>query len=151
MEVILLERVSSLGDLGVKVNVKPGFARNYLIPTGKALPATKNNLESFEARRAELEKAEQQRISGAQQRANALEGLSVSISAQAGEEGRLFGSVGAHEIVDAIKALGHELKKNEILLPNGAIRQIGEYDLVVSLLNNEVVANIHVSVVPAKG
>ena len=148
MEVILLKKVSKLGDLGAKVRVKAGFGRNYLIPTGCALPATAANLKTFEAKRAELEKASAERLSQAQARASLLEGLSITITANAGEEGRLFGSVGAHEIVRAMKELGHEVAKNEIALPE-SFRQIGEYEVELHLVGEEVTAKIRVSVVKA--
>lgn len=147
MEVILLERVSHLGELGDKVRVKPGFGRNFLIPTGRALPATKANLISFEARRTEIEKAANERLQAAKERALVLEGLSVTIVANAGEEGRLFGSVGAHEIADAVKKMGHALTKGEVRLAAGAIRQLGEFDVDLHLLGEEVTAKIRVSVI----
>lgn len=149
MEVILLDRISSLGELGEKVRVKAGFGRNYLIPHGKALPATKPNIELFEARRAELETAANQRIEQAKQRALTLEGLSVTIAANAGEEGRLFGSVSTHEIVNAAKALGHEIARSEIQLPDGPFRQVGDYEVELYLHGDDVVAKIRVSVVSA--
>lgn len=147
MEVILLERVSHLGELGDKVRVKPGFGRNFLIPTGRALPATKANLVSFEARRAEIERAANERLQAAKERALVLEGLSVTIVANAGEEGRLFGSVGAHEIADAVKKMGHALTKGEVRLATGVIRQLGEFDVDLHLLGEEVTAKIRVSVI----
>ena len=149
MEVILLERVSKLGELGAKVKVKPGFGRNYLIPSGKALPATKPNIEFFEARRAELEKKANQRLTQAKERATAIEGISIVITAQAGDEGKLFGSVGAHEIIEALQAKGHEVSKNEIHFPNGVLRQIGEHELELRLLGDEVTTKISVTLSPA--
>lgn len=147
MEVILLERVSHLGELGDKVRVKPGFGRNFLIPTGRALPATKANLISFEARRAEIEKAANERLQAAKDRALVLEGLNVTILANAGEEGRLFGSVGPHEIADAVKKMGHTLSKGEVRLATGAIRQLGDFDVDLHLLGDDVTAKIRVSVI----
>lgn len=147
MEVILLERVSHLGELGDKVRVKPGFGRNFLIPTGRALPATKANLISFEARRAEIEQAANERLQAAKDRALVLEGLTVTIVANAGEEGRLFGSVGAHEIADAVKKMGHALTKGEVRLASGAIRQLGDFDVDLQLLGDDVTAKIRVSVI----
>lgn len=147
MEVILLEKVSKLGDLGSKVRVKAGFGRNFLIPTGKALPATAANLEKFEARRAELEKAAEARLAKAQEQAAKLDGLKIRIAAQAGEEGRLFGSVGAQDIVRAMKEAGHSIDKSEVRLPTGPLRQIGEYDIVLQLQGNEITATVNVSVV----
>ncbi len=149
MEVILLERISKLGDLGTKVSVKPGFARNYLLPKGKALPATKRNLEHFEQQRAILEKQANERLEKAKGRALILEGLSISIAANAADEGRLFGSVGPHEIIEALQTLGHTVAKNEIALPEGPIRRIGDYEILLHLQGDEVVATIKVSVVPA--
>lgn len=149
MEVILLEKVSKVGELGAKVKVKPGFGRNYLIPSGKALPATKKNIEFFETRRAELEKKANQRLAQAQERAKAIEGINIVITAQAGDEGKLFGSVGAHEIIEALQAKGHEVSKNEVRFSNGALRQIGEYELELHLLGDEVTAKISVTLSPA--
>lgn len=149
MEIILLERVGKLGDVGSKVHVKPGFARNYLIPKQKALPATAKNMEFFEAKRAELEALSRERLKEATKRAALLEGLVVSITANAGEEGKLFGSVGIHEIVDAMKALGHEISKNEVQLPEGPIRQIGEYEVDLHLSGNDVVARIQLQILSA--
>jgi len=146
VEVILLDRIPKLGELGAKVRVKAGFGRNYLIPQGKALPATKPNIEIFEARRAELEKSANVRLEQARQRAAALEGLLIAIAANAGEEGRLFGSVGTYEIVQAAKALGHTIAKNEIQLPEGPFRQVGTYDIVLHLHGDEVTAKIQISV-----
>ena len=146
MEVILLERVSHLGELGDKVSVKPGFGRNFLIPTGRALPATKANLVSFEARRAEIEAAADQRLEKAKERALILEGLNIIIVANAGEEGRLFGSVGAHEIADAVKKMGHTLSKGEVHLAAGPIRQLGDYEVELNLLGEEITAKVRVSV-----
>jgi large subunit ribosomal protein L9 len=146
VEIILLERIPKLGELGDKVRVKPGFARNYLIPGEKALPATAKNMEIFEAKRAELEAISRVQLQKAKDRAALLEGLMIVISANAGEEGRLFGSVGAHEIVDAIKALGHEVAKNEVQLKDGPIREVGEYEVDLELSGSEVIAKIRVQV-----
>lgn len=146
MEVILLERVSKLGELGAKVRVKPGFGRNYLIPKGKALPATKKNLEDFEARRSELEKIAHKRLEEAKARALSMEGLLISIAAHAGDEGRLFGSVGAHEVVRAVKELGYELAKSEVRLFEGPIRQLGNYEIELHL-GDEVVVKAQLSVI----
>jgi large subunit ribosomal protein L9 len=149
VEVILLDRISKLGELGEKVKVKAGFGRNYLIPQGKALPATKPNLELFEARRAELEKVAKQRLEKDQQRALVLEGVSITIAANSGEEGRLFGSVGTHEIVHAMKEMGHEIAKSEIQLPEGPFRHVGNYEVELYLHGNDVVAKIQVNIVAA--
>ena len=147
MEIILLERVPQLGNLGDKLRVKPGFGRNFLIPTGRALPATKANLVSFEARRAEIEAAANQRLEQAKVRALALEGLQITLVANAGEEGRLFGSVGPHEIADAVKKMGHALSKTEVHLAVGSIRQLGDYEVALHLLGAEIIAKVRVSVI----
>lgn len=149
MEVILLEKVGKLGNLGTKVRVKPGYARNCLIPKGQALPATANNIERFEANRAELEKAAATRLKAAEQRATSLEGAVVNVEAQAGEEGRLFGSVGPHEIVRALANAGHTVSKGEVRMPEGPIRQVGEYELELQLQGVDVRAKIKVVVIAA--
>lgn len=146
MEVILLEK-SKLGLLGDKVNVKPGFARNFLIPQGKALPATGSNIVYFEARRAELEQEAQERVNKATQRAQTLEGLRIVIPVQAGEEGRLFGSVTSQDIVRAITEAGHKVIRSEVLLPTGPIRQVGEHDINLNLHGSDIVAKVTLSVV----
>lgn len=135
MDVILLEKVGKLGNIGDQVSVKAGFGRNYLIPQGKAIFATPANIAEFEQRRAELEKAAAERKSEAEGRAAKLAALeAVQISAKAGEEGRLFGSVGARDIADALAAAaGVEVAKAEVKLPEGAIRETGEYDLDLQL------------------
>lgn len=130
MEVILLERVRNLGSLGQTVKVKPGYGRNYLIPHGKAVYATKANIEKFEARRAELEKLEAEHLQKAVSRQQALLALGViTITAKAGEEGKLFGSIGTRDIADAITKAGVEVAKSEVHLPAGALRMIGEYEI----------------------
>jgi large subunit ribosomal protein L9 len=133
MEVILLEKIENLGNLGDRVNVKPGFGRNYLLPQGKAAPATAENIAEFEARRAELEKAAAEALALAESRLDSLADMVVTISAKAGEEGKLFGSVGTSDIADAIIAAGVEVERNEIRLPEGAFRQTGEYDIDLHL------------------
>jgi large subunit ribosomal protein L9 len=133
MDVILLESIGKLGELGERVSVKPGYGRNYLIPFGKAVAATKENVASFEARRAELEAAALQRRGGAEARAASLEGMSITITANAGDEGKLFGSVGTRDIADAISKAGVDVQKSEIRLPLGAIREVGEYEITVQL------------------
>ena len=133
MEVILLEKIAKLGSLGDKVNVKPGYARNYLVPQGKAVTATAKKIAEFEVRRAELEKAEKAKLFAAQTQAEALGKLHVTIAHKAGDEGRLFGSVGAHAIVDAIMALGVTLDKSQIRLPHGSLRHIGDHDVHIHL------------------
>ena len=133
MEVILLEKIENLGNLGDRVTVKPGFGRNYLLPQGKAAPATAENIAEFEARRAELEKAAAGALALAESRRDSLADMVVTISAKAGEEGKLFGSVGTSDIADAIIAAGVEVERNEIRLPEGAFRQTGEYDIDLHL------------------
>jgi large subunit ribosomal protein L9 len=134
MEVILLEKVGKLGDIGDVANVKAGFGRNYLIPQGKAVFATKENLAEFETRRADLEAAAASRLAEAQKRADKLAEIgSVTITAIAGDEGKLFGSVGTREIEEAINGAGGEITKSEINLPEGAIRSIGEFPVELSL------------------
>lgn len=133
MDVILLERVGKLGNLGDKVNVKAGFGRNYLIPFGKAVPATKENVAAYEAKRAELEKAAAEKLQAATARAEKLKELVVNIAANAGEEGKLFGSIGTKDIADAICATGVEVSKSEIRLPNGVIRETGEFSIAIQL------------------
>lgn len=146
MEVILLEKINNLGNLGDKVTVKPGYGRNFLIPGGRALPATKTNVAEFEARRAELEKAETDRFAAAEARQAALNGTSVTIARKAGDEGKLFGSVGTAEISEAVKAVGIEIDKAEVRLPDGAFRATGEYEVGVHL-HSDVDATIQVVVV----
>jgi len=134
MEVILLENVANLGNLGDKVNVRPGYGRNYLVPQKKAVPATKENIEVFEARRAELEKAAAEALAAAQARGEQIAALGqVTIKAQAGEEGKLFGSVAVADIADAVTAAGIELEKREVTLPEGPIRLTGEYEIELQL------------------
>ena len=133
MEVILLEKVGKLGTVGDKVDVKAGFGRNYLIPQGKAISATAKNVEEFEARRAELEAAAADKLTAAQGRAKLLEELVVTITANAGDEGKLFGSIGARDIADAVTAAGVEVAKAEVKLPEGTLRDVGEYEIDIQL------------------
>lgn len=147
MEVILLERVENLGNLGDKVIVKPGYGRNYLLPKGKAVAATEENLAEFETRRASLEKVEADALKGAQARADALKAVRVTIARKAGEEGRLFGSVGTGDIAKAVTEAGAELQKHEVRLPEGALRRAGEYDIVLHL-HTDVDASVKVEIVP---
>ncbi|MGB1800644.1 MAG: 50S ribosomal protein L9 [Gammaproteobacteria bacterium] len=150
MEVILLEKVHKLGALGDRVNVKPGFGRNYLIPSGKAVSATADNIAKFDARRAELEKQEQDALNEANARAEKLNATTVSIARKAGDEGKLFGSVGTADIAEAVSATGVELSKHEIRLPEGPIRSTGEIELDVQL-HADVTATIKVNVVAEEG
>ena len=141
MEVILLEKVENLGSLGDRVNVKPGYGRNFLIPSGKATPATEEHIKAFEERRAELEKAAVDAQGMAEARREKLVGMSVTIQARAGEEGKLFGSIGTADIAEAIAAAGVEVERSEVRLPEGAFRQVGEYSVLVHLhtdVNTEI-------------
>jgi large subunit ribosomal protein L9 len=147
MDVILLEKVGGLGNLGDKVKVKSGFGRNFLIPYGKAVSASAENVARFEARRAELEKSAAERKAAAEARAEKLAGLAVTIKANCGEEGKLFGSIGTRDIAEAITATGTEVGKSEVRLPNGVIRSTGDFDIDVQL-HAEVTQTVKVSVVP---
>ncbi|MDG0968818.1 MAG: 50S ribosomal protein L9 [Porticoccaceae bacterium] len=148
MEVILLEKIGKLGNIGDKANVKAGFGRNYLIPQGKAVFATESNVADFESRRAELEARAAEILKTAEARAAKIAEVgSITISAIAGEEGKLFGSVGARELEDAITAAGGDVSKNEISLPEGALRQVGEYSLDIQL-HTDVTASITVVIEP---
>ncbi|AMX01418.1 50S ribosomal protein L9 [Microbulbifer thermotolerans] len=143
MEVILLDKVGKLGNVGDRVEVKAGFGRNFLLPTGKAIPATEANIAEFEAKRAELEAAAAAKVSEAEARAAKLADLTVTISANAGDEGKLFGSVGTRDIAEAITAAGVEVAKAEVKLPEGALREVGEYEVDVQL-HSDVVAAVKV-------
>lgn len=145
MQVILLEKVTNLGNLGDVVKVKDGFARNFLIPQGKAKRATESNLKAFEARRAELEKAQAELLAKAQERGAKLEGLALQIVQKAGVDGRLFGSVTNYDIVEALAKLGHEVERAQVRMPSGPLKQIGEYPIQVQL-HTDVVATVNVSV-----
>lgn len=147
MEVILLEKVVNVGNLGDKVTVKPGYGRNFLIPQGKAVMATAENLKQFEERRAELEKAATEALQQAQARAEKLAELGeITIAANVGEEGKLFGSVGPADIADAVTAAGVEVEKAEVKMPEGPIRQTGEYEIELQL-HTDVEQTIKVNVV----
>ena len=141
MQVILLDEIAKLGDLGDQVTVKSGFARNYLLPQGKATAATPENIAEFEARRAELERIANEKRAAAEARAEQLNELVVTITANVGEEGKLFGSIGTQDIADALTASGIEVAKSEVRLPEGTIRQTGEYDIMLQL-HSEVNAEI---------
>jgi large subunit ribosomal protein L9 len=141
MEVILLEKVENLGNLGDRVNVKSGYGRNFLIPGGKATPATEEHIKAFEARRAELEKAAADHLAAAEARREKLEDLTVTITAKAGDEGKLFGSVGTSDIAHAVCDAGVEIERHEVRLPEGAFRQVGEYQVALHLhsdVNTEI-------------
>ncbi len=146
MEVILLEKIANLGNLGDKVTVKPGYGRNYLVPQGKAVAATAAKIAEFEQRRAELEKAAAEKLAAAQSKAEALAKLEIVITQKAGAEGKLFGSVGTQNIADAIAAAGVAVQKNEVRLPEGVIRHIGEFDIDIHL-HTDVVVSLPVKVV----
>lgn len=147
MQVILLDKIVHLGQVGDQVNVKSGFARNFLIPQGKAVMATKANIEHFEARRAELEEKAAQALAAAVDRAARLEALgSVTIASKAGDEGRLFGSIGTRDIADAITAKGVEVAKSEVRLPNGLIRTLGEHEVTFQF-HGEVFSHLNVVIV----
>ncbi|MDA8384310.1 MAG: 50S ribosomal protein L9 [Betaproteobacteria bacterium] len=146
MQIILLEKVRNLGDLGDQVTVKPGFGRNFLIPTGKAVRATPENKARFEAERAERERRQQEHLAAARARGERLNGATVQLVRKAGEEGRIFGSVGTTDIADALVASGFEVAKAEIELPDGPLKAVGDHELHVSL-HAEVTATIIVSIV----
>lgn len=146
MDVILLEKVGKLGGIGDQVAVKAGFGRNFLLPQGKAIPATTGNVAEFEARRAELEAAAAAKLSEAEARAAKLAEISVTIGANAGDEGKLFGSIGTRDIADAITKAGVEVTKAEVKLPEGALREVGEYEIDVQV-HAEVIQSVKLSVV----
>jgi len=133
MEVILLEKVENLGGLGDRVNVKPGYGRNFLIPSGKATPATEKHIKAFEARRAELEKIATEALSQAEARRDKIGDMIITIKAKAGDEGKLFGSIGTADIAAAIVTDGVEIERSEVRLPEGALRQLGEYKVQLHL------------------
>ena len=145
MQVILMEKVVNLGALGDVVKVKDGYARNFLIPTGKARCATPANLAEFETRRAELEAAQAAALTAAQEKGAKLDGLMVQITQKSGVDGRLFGSVTNYDIAEALKALGHDIERSMIRLPQGPLKQIGDHELSVAL-HGDVVVTIKVSV-----
>ncbi|MEE8342870.1 MAG: 50S ribosomal protein L9 [Gammaproteobacteria bacterium] len=140
MQVILLEKIDNLGDLGDQVKVKSGYGRNYLIPSGKAAPATQENVAKFEARRAELQQIAGQTLVEAQARGEALQGLSVSIAAKAGDEGKLYGSVGTGDIAHAITEAGVAIERHEVRMPTGPFRELGEYTVDIHLHADVTVA-----------
>jgi large subunit ribosomal protein L9 len=133
MEVILLEKVANLGNLGDRVSVRSGYARNFLLPKGKATLATAANVQRFEARRAELEKVANEQLSGAEARKAKLEGFKLLITAKAGSEGKLFGSIGTADIAEAATAAGQALARSEVRLPNGPLRTVGDHVVVLHL------------------
>ena len=145
MNVILLEKVGKIGDVGDQVNVKAGYARNYLFPFSKAVPATKENVADFDARKEELLKAANEKLAGSESRAAKLNGISITLEANAGEEGKLFGSIGTRDIADALVAAGHEVEKSEVQLPDGALRTIGDFTINLDL-GSEITAEINLKV-----
>ncbi len=147
MEVILLQKIENLGALGDKVTVKAGYGRNYLVPTGRAVFATKENLEAFEARRAELEKEAAEALAAAEERKSKIEQLSISISSKAGDEGKLFGSVGTADIAQAATDAGVEIEKREVRLPEGPFHLIGDFEVMIHL-HTDVDAVLKLSIVP---
>ncbi len=147
MDVILLENIGNLGGLGDRVQVKAGFGRNFLIPQGKAVPATASHIAEFEARRAELEAAADKLRSAAEVRAEQINALGlINIEANAGEEGKLFGSIGTRDIADAIGAAGCEVEKSEVRLPEGALRELGEYEVAVQV-HHDVIASVSLAII----
>ncbi len=147
MNVILLEKIGKLGEIGDTASVKSGYARNFLFPQGKAIPATKENLAEFEQRKAELMAAHNEKVAVAQGRAGKVNGAKLTIEVNASDEGKLFGSVGTRDIADALNAqTGSDLQKSEVLMPHGVIRELGDYELQLDL-GYDVTADISVSVV----
>jgi large subunit ribosomal protein L9 len=146
MNVILLEKMGKIGDVGDQVTVKAGYARNYLFPFSKAIPATKQNVAEFDVRKDELLKVAAEKMQGEEKRAALLAGTSVTIEANASEEGKLYGSVGTREITDAVAAVGHEIDKSEVELPDGPLHEVGEYNITLTL-SSEVGTEIKVTIV----
>jgi large subunit ribosomal protein L9 len=145
MEVILLEKIANLGELGQVVKVKDGYARNFLIPHGKAKRATEENRKAFESKRADLEKAQAETLSKAQERGKKLDGLTLQITQKAGPDGRLFGSVTNYDIVEALAKQGHEIERANIRMPQGPLKQVGEFPIEVAL-HTDVAVTIKVAV-----
>ncbi len=147
MEVILLENIGNLGGLGDRVDVKSGFGRNFLIPQGKAVSATRDNIAQFEVRRAELEAAAAESVTAAEVRAAAINALeAITIEANSGEEGKLFGSIGTRDIAEAVSAAGCAIDKAEVRLPEGALRELGEYEVTIHIHSN-VDATVNLNVI----
>ena len=146
MQVILMEKLANLGDLGEVVKVKDGYARNYLIPHGKAKRATEANIKAFEVRRTELEKAQAEALAKAQERGAKLDGLTVQIVQKAGVDGRLFGSVTNYDIVEALTKQVHEVERSQVRMPDGPLKQVGDYKLQIAL-HPDVIVAINVAVV----
>jgi large subunit ribosomal protein L9 len=148
MQVILLEKIRNLGALGDKVNVKPGYGRNYLIPQKKAVFATEKNIAAFDSQRAELEKKAALEFAHAKSRAEKLQDFTVVVASQAGDGGKLYGSVGVNEIKDALTAQGVEITKREIMLPEGVFHSVGTYNIDL-VLHSDLTVTIHVEVISA--
>ena len=146
MQIILLEKVANLGQLGDIVKVKDGYARNFLIPQGKAKRATQSNLAEFESRRAELERAHAEKLAAAQELATKLEGVTVKVARKAGMDGRLFGSVGNADVAEGLVAQGFDIDRAAVRMPDGPLKQVGEVQLEVAL-HSDVLATITVAVV----
>jgi large subunit ribosomal protein L9 len=147
MELILLEKIQNLGNLGDKVSVKPGYGRNFLIPQGKAVAATAGKLAEFEQRRAELEAKAAEAVAASRARAEAIANVVVTIAKKAGDEGRLYGSIGTKDIADAATKAGAAIEKHEVRMPAGPIRLIGDYEIAVNL-HSDVVGILNLKVVP---
>lgn len=149
MEVILLEKIRNLGELGEKVSVKPGYGRNFLLPYQKAVFATEENIKHFEERRSDLEKKAKQVLAQAEQRAAKLNDITLQITAQASEQGKLYGSIGINEIIDALTGRGVEVSKREVVLPEGSLHSTGEYEVEVHL-HSDVIASLKIEITAAK-
>jgi large subunit ribosomal protein L9 len=147
MQVILLEKVSNLGDLGDQVTVKAGYGRNFLVPLKKAVVASADNVATFEARRAELQEVADQKKATAVARGEKISGLNITLSTKAGEEGKLFGSITVRDVAEAVKAAGVELEKSEVRLPDGPLRELGEYEVDIHL-HTEVNVKLKLTLVP---
>jgi large subunit ribosomal protein L9 len=145
MEVILMEKIANLGELGQVVKVKDGYARNFLIPQGKAKRATEENKKAFESRRAELEKAQAATLAKARERATKLDGFTLQITQKAGPDGRLFGSVTNYDIVEALKKQGHEVERANIRMPQGPLKQVGDFPIEIAL-HTDVAVTVKISV-----
>jgi len=145
MEIILLEKIPNLGSLGDKVSVKPGYGRNYLIPQGKAVVASADKIQQFEQRRAELEKKAAESLAAAEARSVSITSLKVTITHKAGDEGRLYGSIGTRDIAEAVTAAGVAVEKSEVRLPTGPIRHVGDYEIGIQL-HGDVVAILPLTV-----
>ncbi len=147
MDLILLQKVTNLGNLGDKVKVKPGYGRNFLVPQGKAVPATATNIAEFQQRRADYEKKASELLGGAEGRRAKLEGQAVTIAANASTEGKLYGSVGPRDIAEAFTAAGFELNKSEVVMGEGPLRRTGEFDVLVHL-HADIETTVKVTIVP---